>query len=89
MHDAQCGVSTLLATVDEMFAITVVWSHRSSEFLLWLSTIDHRSLAIDGDELKSHALMGWLEHLPGWAPHRLEAAIAQPGLHLVWRRSKS
>lgn len=85
--DPKCGVAAELASVDEMFAITVVWSDEpGSPFLVWLSTIDHRAVALDSDALESCALAEWLALLPGWEAAPMEAARTQRGLHLVWRR---
>lgn len=81
------GGSIELATVDEMFAVTVVWSDGPEpSFLVWLSTIDHRAIALDSAALDSRALTEWLARLPGWTPASVEAARMQRGLHLIWRR---
>jgi hypothetical protein len=75
-------------TVDQMFAVTVLWD-LSGSWRGWLSTINHRAIQFSPADLENEDFRRWLAALPGWAADRMTSALGSHGLHLVWRRPGS
>jgi hypothetical protein len=76
-----------LATA-QLFSVVLLWEPAERlTWVGWLTTVGRWSMQFSRAELDDTAFQHWLEALPGWTPSQLSNALADPGMHLVWRRA--
>jgi hypothetical protein len=72
--------------LDEVFAIVLLWGvDDRTPWIGWVTTLERRSVSFSSRDLEDGEFQDWLARLRGWNGHKLAHAVAEPGLHQVWR----